>query len=173
MIEGAWVVAEGAIYSDWDEDRHVVDELPTMRQHFLGIDYDTTDPFSAVLLGMGDDDRLYAVAEWRFDSRAAHRSMTDAQYAAVREWLADYRPSDAGPGAGKGVMPEWTFVDPSAKSFSTQLWHDDHQGVARADNTVADGIRSVAALLAADLPFVQRRQQRSCSSTTPHATASA
>ncbi|MFF2367191.1 PBSX family phage terminase large subunit [Streptomyces sp. NPDC058122] len=157
MIDGAWVVAEGAIYSEWDEDRHVVDELPTMRRHWLGIDYGTTNPFSAVLLGMGDDDRLYAVAEWRFDSRAAHRSMTDAQYsAAVRAWLADYRPPGAPAGTGKGVTPEWTFVDPSAKSFSTQLWHDDHTGVARADNTVADGIRSVAALLAADLLFVHR-----------------
>ncbi|MFD5231008.1 PBSX family phage terminase large subunit [Streptomyces qaidamensis] len=146
MIDGAWVVAEGAIYSEWDEDRHAVDELPPMRRHWLGVDYGTTNPFSAVLLGLGVDDRLYAVAEWRFDSRAAHRSMTDAQYsAAVRAWLADM-----------DVAPEWTFIDPSAKSFSTQLWQDGHPGVARADNTVADGIRSVAALLAAGRLYVHR-----------------
>lgn len=146
MIDGAWVVAEGAIYSEWDEDRHVVDELPTMRRHWLGIDYGTTNPFSGTLLGLGVDDRLYVCAEWRFDSRTAHRSMTDAQYsAAVRAWLAE-----------QGVEPEWTFVDPSAKSFSTQLWSDNHPGVARADNTVADGIRSVASLLAADRLLVHR-----------------
>ncbi|MFM9613904.1 PBSX family phage terminase large subunit [Streptomyces niveiscabiei] len=146
MIDGAWVVAEGAIYNEWDEDRHVVDELPAMRRHWLGIDYGTTNAFSAVLLGLGVDDRLYAMSEWRYDSRATHRAMTDAQYsAAVRAWLAE-----------QGVEPEWTFVDPSAKSFSTQLWHDGHPGVARADNTVSDGIRSVAALLAADRLYVHR-----------------
>ncbi|MFC3347781.1 terminase [Streptomyces echinoruber] len=157
MIDGAWVVAEGAIYSEWDEDRHVVDALPPMRRYWLGVDYGTTNPFAAVLLGLGDDGRLYACAEWRHDSRATHRSLTDAQYsAAVRAWLADYRPPGAPAGAPKGVAPEWTFVDPSAKSFSLQLWADGHPGVARADNTVADGIRSVAALLAADRLLVHR-----------------
>jgi PBSX family phage terminase large subunit len=139
MIEGAWCVAEGAIYDMWDESRHVVSELPDMRRHLLGIDYGTTNPFAAVLLGEGVDDRLYVVGEWRHDSRATHRSMTDAQYsAALRKWLA-----------ALGVTPEWTFVDPSAASFSTQLWQDGHPGLARASNEVADGIRSVSSLLAA------------------------
>ncbi|MER8042580.1 PBSX family phage terminase large subunit [Streptomyces sp. NPDC094032] len=146
MIDGLWVVAEGAIYADWDEARHVVDTLPEMHRHWLGIDYGTTNPFSAVLLGLGVDGRLYACAEWRYDGRQAHRAMTDAQYSdAVRAWLADL-----------DVVPEWTFVDPSAKSFSTQLWQDGHPGIARADNTVADGIRSVANLLAADRLLIHR-----------------
>ncbi|MER7750389.1 terminase family protein, partial [Streptomyces bacillaris] len=146
MIDGAWVVAEGAIYAEWDEARHVVDTLPAMRRYFLGVDYGTTNPFSAVLLGIGTDDRLYACAEWRYDGRRTHRPMTDSQYSdAVRAWLANL-----------DVVPEWTFVDPSAKSFSTQLWQDGHPGVARADNTVADGIRSVASLLAADRLLVHR-----------------
>ncbi|MFE7119616.1 PBSX family phage terminase large subunit [Streptomyces sp. NPDC057654] len=139
MIDGAWVVAEGAIYDMWDEERHVVAELPDMRRYWLGCDYGTTNPFSAILLGEGVDDRLYVAAEWRHDSRATHRSMTDAQYsAAVRKWLADL-----------DIVPEWTFVDPSAASFSTQLWQDGHPGLARASNEVADGIRSVSSLLAA------------------------
>ncbi|GGR80877.1 phage terminase large subunit [Streptomyces aureoverticillatus] len=140
MIDGAWVVAEGAIYDMWDEGRHVVAELPRMRRYWVGCDYGTTNPFSAILLGEGVDDRLYVAAEWRHDSRTAHRSMTDAQYsAAVRAWLA-----------GLDITPEWTFVDPSAASFSTQLWQDGHPGLARASNEVADGIRSVSSLLAAD-----------------------
>ncbi|WP_432110796.1 PBSX family phage terminase large subunit [Streptomyces sp. YPW6] len=146
MIDGAWVVAEGAIYDCYDEQRHVVDELPAIRRHWLGIDYGTTAPFSAVLLGLGDDDRLYACAEWRYDSRARHRQMTDAQYsAAVRGWLAEL-----------GVEPEWTFIDPSATSFSAQLWADGHPGVARADNSVLDGIRSVSNVLDADLLLIHR-----------------
>ncbi|WP_282792079.1 PBSX family phage terminase large subunit [Streptomyces sp. CC224B] len=140
MIDGAWVVAEGAIYDMWDEGRHVVADLPDMRRYWLGCDYGTTNPFSAVLLGEGTDGRLYVCAEWRHDSRAAHRSMTDAQYsAAVHAWL------DA-----LGITPEWTFIDPSAASFSTQMWQDGHPGLARAANDVTDGIRSVSSLLAAD-----------------------
>ncbi|MFI6055515.1 PBSX family phage terminase large subunit [Streptomyces violascens] len=146
MIDGAWVVAEGAIYDMYDEQQHVVDTLPAIRRHWLGIDYGTTNPFSAVLLGLGDDDRLYAVAEWRYDSRARHRQMTDAQYsAAVRTWLTSL-----------GVEPEWTFVDPSAASYSAQLWADGHQGVARADNAVLDGIRSVSNVLDAGRLLIHR-----------------
>jgi PBSX family phage terminase large subunit len=140
MIDGAWVVAEGAIYDMWEESRHVVTALPDMRRHWVGVDYGTTNPFAALLLGEGVDDRLYVCAEWRHDSRATHRSMTDAQYSrAVRAWLDRL-----------GVAPEWTFIDPSAASFSTQLWQDGHPGLARATNDVADGIRSVSSLLAAD-----------------------
>ncbi|MFF3353371.1 PBSX family phage terminase large subunit [Streptomyces sp. NPDC002917] len=154
MIDGAWVVAEGAIYDMWDERAHVVADLPEMRRYWVGLDYGTTNPFSAILLGLGVDDRLYACAEWRHDSRATHRSMTDAQYsAALRAWLDEWQHPAAAPGAA-GVAPEWTFVDPSAASFSTQLWNDGHPGVTRADNNVADGIRSVAAALAAGLLFV-------------------
>jgi PBSX family phage terminase large subunit len=139
MIDGAWVVAEGAVYDMWDEARHVVADLPAMRRYWCGIDYGTTNPFAAVLLGEGVDGRLYVTNEWRHDSRAKHRSMTDAQYsAAVRSWLANLT-----------ISPEWTFVDPSAASFSLQLWQDGHAGVARARNEVVEGIRSVAALLAA------------------------
>ncbi|MEU5427856.1 terminase [Streptomyces olivoreticuli] len=146
MIDGAWVLAEGSIYDMYDEQRHVVDTLPEMRRYWLGIDYGTANPFSAVLLGLGPDDRLYAVAEWRYDSRAARRQMTDAQYsAAVRGWLDEL-----------GIVPEWTFVDPSAASFSTQLWTDEHPGVARADNAVLDGIRSVSNVLDAGLLYIHR-----------------
>ncbi|MFJ6074660.1 PBSX family phage terminase large subunit [Streptomyces sp. NPDC093065] len=140
MIDGAWVVAEGAIYDMWDEDRHVVTQLPDMRRYWCGIDYGTTNPTSAILLGEGVDNRLYVAAEWRHDSRATHRSMTDAQYStAIRAWLD-----------GLDIVPEWTFIDPSAASFSTQMWQDGHPGLARASNEVADGIRSVSSLLAAD-----------------------
>ncbi|WP_326797456.1 PBSX family phage terminase large subunit [Streptomyces sp. NBC_01808] len=146
MIDGAWVVAEGAIYDMWDEGRHVVDELPEMRRYWAGIDYGTTNAFAALLLGEGIDGRLYVASEWRHDSRRAHRQMTDAQYSqAVRAWLD-----------GLDVVPEWTFIDPSAASFSTQMWADGYAHPARASNEVADGIRSVAALLAAGRLLVHR-----------------
>ncbi|MEV0410303.1 PBSX family phage terminase large subunit [Streptomyces sp. NPDC050448] len=146
MILGEWVVAEGAIYDAYDEQQHVVDELPPMRRYWVGIDYGTANPFASLLLGLGDDDRLYVVNEWRHDSRAAHRQMTDAQYSrAVRDWLAEL-----------DVVPEWTFIDPSAASYSNQLWADGHPGVTRAVNDVIDGIRSVSNALDAGLLRIHR-----------------
>ncbi|MFB6618216.1 terminase [Streptomyces sp. NPDC085524] len=141
-----WVQAEGAIYDMWDEAEHVVDELPEMRRYWIGIDYGTVNATSAILLGEGVDGLMYACAEWRHDSRTARRQLTDAQYsAALREWVAEL-----------GVVPEWTFVDPSAASFITQLWADSYPGVTRASNEVVDGIRSVASLLGAGLLRVHR-----------------
>ena len=147
-ILGHWVQAEGAIYDMWDEDRHVVDEVPAgTRWLSLGVDHGTINPFSAVLLGLGPDGVLYAASEWRHDSKQAHRQMTDAEYsAAVRGWLA-----------GLGVRPEWTVVDPSAASFIEQL-HRDGINPAGAENSVLDGIRTVASLLSAG----RLRVHRSC-----------
>ncbi|MYY08818.1 PBSX family phage terminase large subunit [Streptomyces sp. SID4919] len=155
-IQGLWVMAEGAIYEAYDEAVHVVDTLPEMRRYWLGMDYGTVNPTSVILLGEGVDGRLYACAEWRHDSRTAMRQMTDAQYsAAIRAWLADYRPPGA-PDTARGVIPEWSFVDPSAASFITQAYADDFPNLAKADNTVSDGIRNVASLLAAGLLRIHR-----------------
>lgn len=138
-VLGLWVQAEGAIYDMWDETRHVVSQLPPIVRYFaVGIDHGTKNPFSAVLLGLGNDGRLYAVSEWRHDSARAQRQMTDAEYStAVRGWLAEL-----------GVRPEWVVVDPSAAGFIEQL-HRDGVTPAGADNSVRDGIATVASLLAA------------------------
>ncbi|MFI1018013.1 terminase large subunit domain-containing protein [Streptomyces sp. NPDC020965] len=88
VIDGAWVIAEGAIYDCYDEQQHVVTALPPMRRYWTGVDYGTVNPFAALALGLGDDGRLYVTSEWRHDSRAQHRQLTDAQYSrAVRSWL--------------------------------------------------------------------------------------
>ncbi|MGW8762359.1 PBSX family phage terminase large subunit [Streptomyces sp. NPDC055815] len=146
-VLGLWVMAEGAIYEAWDEATHVVDELPAMRRYWLGMDYGTVNPTSVILLGLGDDGRLYACAEWRHDSRKAMRQMTDAQYSeAIGAWIRDQR-----------VTPEWSFIDPSAASFIAQAFGDRTlPNIARAQNEVVDGIRSVASLLAAGLLRVHR-----------------
>jgi PBSX family phage terminase large subunit len=56
FIEGAWVQAEGSIYDFFDTERHTVSTPHTYaKQYFLGIDYGTTNPFAAVLVGYNDD----------------------------------------------------------------------------------------------------------------------
>ena len=146
FVLGEWVVAEGAVYDMFDPDRHVVDELPRILRRWWGIDYGTTNPFVCIELGLGDDQRLYVAREWRWDSARKGRQRTDAEYSrALAEW--------AGP-----ERPERIYYDPSAASFGQQLWRDGWSGVREADNAVLDGIRAVAALLAAD----RLRIHRSC-----------
>lgn len=155
-IQGLWVPAEGAIFDCFDDKRHVVTDaqMPSIvRWLAVGVDYGTTNPFAALLLAVGADNRLYLVREWRHDSRAARRQMTDVEYsAALREWLATV---DL-PGGLTGVRPEWTVVDPSAASFRVQL-HRDGLPSQKANNDVVDSIRTAASLFAKDLLLINDR----------------
>jgi len=143
-VLGQWVQAEGVIYDMFDADRHVVDILPRMRRHWVGVDYGTTNPTAFVLVGEGIDGRLYVCNEWRWDSAERGRQMTDAQLSAeFRRWIGN-------------IQPERIFVDPSAASFSLQLWQDGVRRVTHADNAVLDGIRDVSSLLGADMLKIHR-----------------
>jgi PBSX family phage terminase large subunit len=157
FILGLWVAAEGAIYDMFDEDRHVVQQLPPMRDlWWVGIDYGTANPFHAGLLGVGEDQRLYVADEWRYDSVRAMRQKTDVEYsAAVRMWLLT-----AGPRVLRQrveLHPRWTAVDPSAASFKAQLRRDGMTRVMDADNRVLDGIQAVSSLFASDRLRVHQR----------------
>lgn len=148
-VLGEWVIAEGAVYSMWDPDRHLVEDLPPIvRWLACGVDYGTANPFHAGMLGVGEDHRLYLTREWRWDSRREHRQLTDVEYSQrLREWLATIpRPGET----RRGVQPEHVIVDPSAASFKVQLRRDGIRTRA-GDNAVEDGIRTVSSLLAMDL----------------------
>jgi len=143
FIDGLWVMAEGLIYDMFDPDVHVVKDLPAMRKYWVGVDYGTSNATVFLLVGLGVDNRLYVVKEYRHEAgEGLARSKTDEQYGKdFVSWLGD-------------VKPEWIFIDPSAKSFRLVLWNmrREHQAlmkVAAADNTVLDGIRKTAGLLGA------------------------
>lgn len=157
FVLGDWCLAHGSIYDMWDPARHLVDVMPYMRRWIgVGIDYGTVNPFSALLVGVGEDDRLYVVSEYRHDSAQAYRQLTDVQYSTdVQAWLRGVRrPGEKG--RALGVQPEWIFVDPSAASFMTQLWADDVPHVTAAVNDVRDGIRSVSVALGSGLLSIHR-----------------
>jgi PBSX family phage terminase large subunit len=159
FILGLWVAAEGAIYDMFDGTRHVVDQLPPMRElWWVGVDYGTANPFAALLLGISDErlPRLQVVDEWRWDSARAMRQKTDLEYsAALRMWLLT-----AGPRLlhqRLAIAPRWVAVDPSAASFKAQLRRDGLTGVLDADNRVLDGIQAVSSILGADRLRIHRR----------------
>lgn len=152
LILGEWVAAEGIVYDAWNPDLHVVAELPPMTRWLgVGLDYGTTNPLDAILLGLGTGHdgvpRVYATAEWRHDPKISRIRLTDVQHSRnLTEWL-DQVDNTTG---GQGVRPPFVVVDPSAASFIEQLLHDRVPGVTPAHNEVVPGIRTVSSLLAAD-----------------------
>jgi PBSX family phage terminase large subunit len=136
FIEGNWVLAEGAIFDFFDTSRHVVERPPTYAKYYLlGIDYGTTNPFAAVLLGYNDDHRpsLWAEKEYYWDSKAMGYQKTDSEYALdlQREFGA--------------YNPRFWYLDPSAQSFEVEL-RRTKKPVMQAKNDVLDGIRFVGSL---------------------------
>jgi hypothetical protein len=111
------------------------------------VDYGTQAPFNAVLIGLGVDRKLYAVAEFRWDSALRQRQLTDPEYVVkLGDWLASVQ----FPGSMlRGVTPERIIIDPSAASFRVAMLRAGHVPVM-GDNSVSDGIRTVSSLLATD-----------------------
>lgn len=139
MIMGEFCMAQGLVYSQFEQSRHVIDSLPCdITQYFIGCDYATNNPTAFVLCGIGSDGCLYILNEYYWDSQKEQRQKTDADYSAD---LAQFV---------EGIDYEWIFIDPSAASFRLQVFNDGIRNIAPADNSVIDGIRRVSSLFAQD-----------------------
>jgi PBSX family phage terminase large subunit len=139
FVLGQWVAAQGAIYDMFDHATQVVDILPQIRKWIsVGIDYGATNPTHAVLIGIGEDRRLYVASEHRYAKSSGSLSLTQAEASRrIVRWLDDV------PHHGR-VRPSYVVVDPSAASFVSQLRTDGLNPTA----AVIDGIRLVSNLLA-------------------------
>lgn len=161
FLNGEWVQAEGAVYEEWDEERHVLDhdQIPKL-DRLLGValDYGTTHPTRAYALGIGPDWR--AIGDPRFDPRRLPRALyvvaefapkidlsPGRQSTEFRTWLAEVE-TEYG-------TPEWVFVDPAAKHFRSQL-HEDGLTTFPAHNAKDGGIQTLNALLAVSKMYVSK-----------------
>lgn len=146
MIRGLWTNAEGAVYDLWRPELHVVDweRMPPMRRLLgVAVDYGTTHPTAAVMLGLGYDRKLYAVDELRIEAGSTDTRYTDAQQSALlRAWLKrnDHLPE------GNYLKPEYVIADQAGASFRVQLAADGLYTDA-ADKDVAYGIGLITSLL--------------------------
>lgn len=148
-ILGLWVLAEGRIWDMWDETRHLVTDEDLadveMIEYLVAGDYGTAGVTVFGLLGLGSDDRVYLLAEWRWDAKARRQQLTDVDVSRhLRGWLTGLE--DRYPGCEDPWRVE---VDPSASSLITQM-RADGWTVQLASNNVLDGIRNVGSLLAVD-----------------------
>jgi len=145
FVKGEWVAAEGAVYTQWDQDRHVISpaQLPPIERVLIAAtDYGTEHRTRAYLLGLGTPEgatspNLYVLSEFAPDTA------TVGQHAAMYyEWLREVTKTNRWP------QPEWHAVDPAAKVFRQQLFDDGISNLMGAHNAVLPGIQTVAALLA-------------------------
>ncbi|WP_371053665.1 PBSX family phage terminase large subunit [Rhodococcus gordoniae] len=134
FIDGEWTMADGVIYDMFDPHAHVVETLPDMQQILcIGIDYGSGGeghPAAGILLGLGIDNCLYAMAEWApGKGTPADRSKSLRKFEALHP------------------KPDYHFVDPSAADMKLQLNRDGFPNVANAANSHKLGIGLVSSLL--------------------------
>lgn len=139
-IEGLWVLAEGLIYDMFIANDHVVTKIPRIKQYWIGVDYGTANDTVFVLMGLGTDNNLYAIDEYRWGRKSKGYSKTDIQ---LRKELIEFIKRN-------NVSPQWIFIDPSAASFITELHQNRSKfpgRVAKANNNVKDGIEFVSSII--------------------------
>jgi len=150
MILGLWVLAEGAIYQQWNESEHVVEEMPGFPSDVvIGIDYGTSNATTFIVLGRVGN-VWYVFDEYYHSGRETMRQKTDAEYSAdLAQFIRQM-----------GYYPNYIMVDPSAASFKTQLRKDEFSHVRDADNAVVDGVRTVSSALSSGRLKILKRCER-------------
>ncbi|QBX27362.1 PBSX family phage terminase large subunit [Streptococcus parauberis] len=96
-ILGLWTIAEGAIYSDFNKDIHIVDNLPEMERYFAGVDWGYDHYGSIVIIGEDIKGNQYLVdgiseqykeIDWWVDRAKEFK----AKYGDVVFWADSARP---------------------------------------------------------------------------------
>ena len=134
-LQGEWCISEGAVYSIFDPAMHIINELPEQgtRNYYLGIDYGTTNPTAALLLG-DYNDKLIVIDEYYYDSKKTSKPLSDSEHAInIKNFVT-------------GRYPQRIFIDPSAASLKIALQQKNLTQISPADNDVISGIRTVANL---------------------------
>lgn len=133
-IKGLWRVAEGRVYPQFSEEKHVVKTVPDYGNYYISVDYGTVNPFSAGLWCVVNGVAT-RIDEYYHDSRKSGYQLTDAEYYEQLERLAG------------GRYIEYIFVDPSAASFIECINRRGKYTVVPALNNVLDGIRTVSDMM--------------------------
>lgn len=141
-IRGIWTVAEGLIYTMFNQSFHIVPSVPrAYEEYYISCDYGTLNPTSAGLWGL-ERGKWYRIREYYYDGRKENCQRTDEEHYTALEALAD------------GLPIRKAIVDPSAASFIEVIRRHGRFIVEQASNRVLDGIRDVATHLHAGDFFI-------------------
>lgn len=137
FILGLWVMAEGIIFSMFEEARNKVETIERKySKYYVACDYGTQNPMAFGLWGLHEG-CWYKVKEYHHDARKKKVQKTDDEYAKDLDEFVN--------GLTKTIV-----VDPSASSFIILL---KKRGwvVKKAKNDVLEGIRNMATALSTEL----------------------
>jgi phage terminase large subunit len=129
LLNGEWCSNDGAVYEEFDEDLHVIEEMPSGWQGWQfvrGVDFGYTNPFVRLCGAVDNDGRLYIFRE-HYKSKLIVRD-----HAAIIN--ADDRESI-----------EWTVADHDAEDRATL--HAEGIYTVPADKAILPGINAVKARL--------------------------
>ncbi|MDP4163087.1 MAG: PBSX family phage terminase large subunit [Bacillota bacterium] len=139
MIEGKWVVAQGAVYDMWDKqlntftDEDLAPGFKHLAQRYISIDYGAQNP--TVFLDCWDDgDTVWILDEYYHDGRNTKQKENSEYADDLIKFIGDQQ-------------PRFIIVDPSAAAFKVTL---RNRGIRTkdADNEVLEGIRMMATMIA-------------------------
>jgi PBSX family phage terminase large subunit len=158
MVLGLWVMADGVVYKQFNQDRHIINDAILARdgidfvKYYVGCDYGATNPTTFVLIGITRDSKCYVLNEYYHSGREGDNKSPQQYSEAYQKWV------DSLVGIhGEKIKPERCYIDPSAKSFMLQLWQDGINNVTAANNSVNEGIELVTNLIGNDMFFVHER----------------
>ncbi len=159
MILGLWVLADGAIYDMFDEERHCItlDELPgTFQRKMIGIDVGTANPTVYLKSGVtvyNGKPSIFHYDEYYHDGSEG-KSKTTSEY---KRDLVTFMGGRYEKKRDVWVLIEQPdayelYIDPSALSFITELKSRScgislAKYIKRANNDVSAGINSVATFI--------------------------
>lgn len=146
FVLGKWVAVEGIVYSVFQPQTHIVEQLPySFSEYYISCDYGTVNPTSMGLWGKCAD-VWYRIREYYYSSKITGEQKTDQQYYTALLKLAGELPISA------------VIIDPAASSFIACVRSYGKFSVICAKNNVLDGIHYVSDLLLSN----QLRIHKSC-----------
>lgn len=156
-ILGLWVLAEGVVYSMFNENQ-VVKDVPTMDDYVIGVDYGTNNPTAFILVGIkynsGNENEYYILDEYYQNGREEGQ-MTVSQHYNELERFVENTPALKGVNINRRNMT--LYVDPSASAFKAEVDQHGVFAVKNADNDVVNGIQTVQATMTSERFYVHER----------------
>ena len=156
MIDGLWVLAEGAIYDMFDEDRHLIKDLEKQKEIINGAktwyvsnDYGTGTVFCLGLFCVYNNKR-YLVRSFYWDAKERGRQKSDGEYVEdLKRFISD--------GPGSRTRPRFIIIPNDALSFIAECRRKRVGPLyiyKRDPGTVLRGIRTQGNMLAEGRYFI-------------------